>query len=126
MARRAIRTDRLIAVLGGGVLLLGVAAIWVLTHGGGFGREPPSAEDRALIQLRDHLGPMAEIRYTEAGSGRTLCGYAGRRGQPAAVAFISRPNRVLLADDPLPGEFNSMMKTVCPGFARANPRAPAA
>jgi len=122
MPRRAIRTERLIAVLGVAVLALGVAVLWFVTRGtgGGFTEEPASR--RVLRQARDQLGRTAEVQLIEPGRGRVVCGYiAARRGGPA-VGFISRPNRMLLSEDPLNGEFRAMIATDCPGF----PEPPAA
>ena len=122
MARRAIRTDRLIAVLGVAVLALGAAAAWLSTRGsgGGFTEEPASR--RVLRQAREQLGPAAEVQLIETGRGRVVCGYiaAARGGQ--AVGFISRPNRMLLSEDPLNGEFRAMIDADCPDF----PEPPAA
>ena len=52
----------------------------------------------------------------EPGRGRVVCGYiaAGRGGR--AVGFISRPNRMLLSQDPLNGEFRAMIGADCPDF----------
>ena len=119
MARRAIRTDRLIAVLGVAVLVLGAAVLWLAARNGGVFAEP-SPSDRALRQLREQLGPDVEIHYLEVGKGRALCGYAGSR-QGSGPAFISRPNRLLLDSDPLQTEFNQMRGDVCPGFIKAPP-----
>ncbi|MDP3369455.1 MAG: hypothetical protein Q8M32_06355 [Brevundimonas sp.] len=116
MARRAIRTDRLIAALGVAVLALGALALWFVTRnpGAGFTEEPASR--RVLRQARDQLGRTAEVQLIEPGRGRVVCGYiAAGRGE-AAVGFISRPNRMLLSEDPLNGEFRAMMAADCPGF----------
>ena len=116
MARRAIRTERLIAVLGVAVVLLGALAIWATTQGVGPGFTQEPVGRRLLRQAREQLGPRAEVRLVEAGRGRVACGYiAGSRGGPA-VGFISRPNRMLLSDDPLSGEFRAMIAADCPAF----------
>jgi hypothetical protein len=116
MARKAIRTERLIAVLGIVVLILGAVAVWLTTRGSGpdFVQEPPAK--RVLRQAREQLGPGAEVQLIEPGRGRVVCGYiaAGRRGP--AVGFISRPNRMLLSQDPLNGEFRAMISADCPDF----------
>jgi hypothetical protein len=99
MAPRRIRVERLIAVLGAAVLILGVLLLWLVTRNGGLGGGEPSAEDRARAQLREHIGPDAVVRYTEAGRRRAVCGYVtDQEGQ--LVVFISRPNRILLETDP--------------------------
>lgn len=116
MPRRAIRTDRLIAVLGVAVLVLGAAVLWFATRGagGGFTEEPASG--RVLRQAREQLGRSAEVQLIEPGRGRVVCGYiAAGRGE-RAVGFISRPNRMLLSEDPLNGEFRAMIAADCPGF----------
>ena len=103
MVRRAIRTDRLIAVLGVVVIVLGALAIWFVTRGsgGGFTEEPTSR--RVLRQAREQLGRTAEVQLIDDRGGR-------------AVGFISRPNRMLLSEDPLNGEFRAMIASDCPGF----------
>ena len=75
MVRRAIRTDRLIAVLGVVVIVLGALAIWFVTRGsgGGFTEEPTSR--RVLRQAREQLGRTAEVQLIEPGRGRVVCGY---------------------------------------------------
>ena len=119
MARRGITTNRLIAILGVAVLALGGLLLFASTQGQGlFSHERPL--ERAGRQLREQRGGGFEIRYTEPGAGRALCGYAGRRGQALAglsdLTFISRPNRILLSDDPLRNEFRLELERVCPGF----------
>jgi len=53
MIRRAIRTDRLIAVLGVAVFVLGALALWLVTQGAraGFTEEPASR--RVFRQARE-------------------------------------------------------------------------
>ena len=116
MARRAIRTDRLIAVLGVTVIVLGALALWFVTQGsgGGFTEEPASR--RVLRQAREHLGRTAEVQLIEPGRGRVVCGYIAAERGGRAVGFISRPNRMLLSHDPLNGEFRAMMSADCPDF----------
>ena len=116
MARRAIRTDRLIAVLGVAVIVLGALALWFVTQGsgGGFTEEPVSR--RVLRQAREQLGRTAEVQLIEPGRGRVVCGYVAAERGGRAVGFISRPNRMLLSHDPLNGEFRAMMSADCPDF----------
>ena len=118
MAPRRIRVERLIAVLGVTVLALGVLLLWLVTRGGGLGGEP-SLEERAVAQLRDHVGPQAVVRYTERGRRRAVCGYVSADDQ--LIVFISRPNRILLETDPLKAEFDEMLHDVCPGFLTRSP-----
>ena len=115
MAPRRIRVERLIAVLGAAVLILGVLLLWLVTRGGGLGARDPSPEERANIQLREHIGPGAVVRYTERGRRRAVCGYVSNSGGDLVI-FISRPNRLLLETDPLKAEFDEMLKDLCPGF----------
>ena len=124
MARRAMNLNRLMLVLGLTVLALGLVSAWAVSQGARFGLAQPTAGDRALRQVREQMGPSGEVRYAQAGEGRILCGYAGRRGEVRAVAFVSRPNRILFSDDPLPGEFRQMKESLCPGFPTAPPRSP--
>jgi hypothetical protein len=113
------------------VLGLGVLSVWVVYHSA---RPPaqPTANERAVRQVREQRGRGYDVRYAEAGRGRAVCGYAGpRSGDTAhgdggldAVAFVSRPNRILFSDDPLPVEFREMQQRFCPTFLAA-PNAPA-
>jgi hypothetical protein len=119
MARRGITTDRAITALGVAVLLLGAVAVWAISQGARFGPVQQPAAERALEQLRAQMGPGAELRYTEAGRGRTLCGYGGLKGQAQAVAFVSRPARILTSEDPLSAEFAELQARFCPGFNTA-------
>lgn len=114
MARRTIRTERLIAVLGGAVLLLGAVIAWGVVRNAqpGFVEEP--AARRVLRQAREQLGAAAEIRLLDEGHGRVVCGYVGRRGESAAWSYISRPNRMMMSDDPLATEFQAMLRADCP------------
>lgn len=121
MARRVIRVERLITVLGVAVLVLGALVLWLVSQSGGLGGGEPSAEDRARAQLRRHIGPEAVVRYTETGRRRAVCGYVSTEDQ--LVVFISRPNRILLETDPLKAEFDEMLRDVCPGFLTRAPGA---
>ncbi|MBU1323714.1 MAG: hypothetical protein KJ676_00575 [Alphaproteobacteria bacterium] len=116
MATRRIRTDQLIAALGVAVLVLGALVGWrvIATQGVAPWETPPPR--RALQQVRERLGPSGEVRLIERGRGPVVCGYAGRRGETGSVAFVSRPNRVLFADDPLRAEFRAMVEADCPNL----------
>ena len=118
MTARRIRVERLIAVLGGAVVVLGALLLWLVTRDGGLGGEP-SVEERAGQQLREHVGPDAVVRYTERGRRRAVCGYVSAGDE--LVVFISRPNRILLETDPLKAEFDEMLSDVCPGFLTRAP-----
>jgi len=107
--------DRLIAVLGVVVLVLGAVLLWLAVRNGSVFVNP-SPSERALRQLKEQIGPTTEIRYLEVGRGRAICGYASPREDGSAIAFISRPNRILLRTDPLQSEFGQMLRDVCPGF----------
>ena len=119
MARGGIGTDQKIAVLGAAVLLLGALSLVALNQGARFGPKQATAAERALAQVKAQMGPTAEVRYLETGKRRAVCGYAGIAGQKAAVAFVSRPNRILMGDDPLGAEFADMKAEFCPGFNAA-------
>lgn len=100
------------------VIAAGAFGAWRLMGDGALGRRTETAAERSLRQVRTELGRRAEVRYIEAGVGPVSCGYAARgRGQPA-VAFVSRPQRILFGDDPLPREFAETRDRYCPGFAR--------
>ena len=92
MARRAIPTDRLIAVLGVAVIVLGALALWFVTQGsgGGFTEEPASR--RVLRQAREQLGRPAEVQLIEPGRGRVVCGYIAAERGGRAVGFIMARN----------------------------------
>lgn len=116
MARRVIRIDRLIAILGAAVLALGVLILWLVSRNG-FAAPEPTPLERAEAQLRQHIGPRVTVVYSEEGRRNALCGYV-RTGE-GAIAFVSRPNRIILETDPLKAEFNDMQRDLCPGFLRA-------
>ena len=122
MTRRTIRIERLIPVLGLAVVLLGVLVLWLVTRDG-FGPEPPTPEARARAQVREHLGRQARVSYTEQGRRLAVCGYLADGDE--VIAFISRPNRLMLETDPLKTEFDQMQRDMCPGFL-TRPRTPAA
>jgi hypothetical protein len=119
MARR-LNVQRLMLVMGVLVIGLGAVCAWVV-----YQRAEPAAQPdgnaRVLRQVREQRGAGFDVRYAETGRGRALCGYAGPRGtgpgRPAdAVAFVSRPTRILFSDDPLPVEFREMQQRFCPDF----------
>ena len=112
---RRVNVQRVILVLSVFVLGLGALSLWVVSRREPAFREVP-AQERAVRQVREQMGQTGEIRYVEAGERRAACGYAGRKGQQQAVAFVSRPNRILFSDDPLPGEFREMRQRFCPMF----------
>jgi len=119
---RRLTVRRVIPVLGVMVLVLGAVGLWAVSRGD-LAISPVSADQRATRQVRAQLGRSGEVRYLEAGERRAACGYAGRKGEARAVAFVSRPNRILFSDDPLPGEFREMQKRFCPGFLTSPPEA---
>lgn len=116
MGARRIRTERVIAVMGAAVLVLGGLVLWRVASGDAVGPIGEAGSTRVLRQAREQLGPRAEVRLLEAGAGRTLCGYVGVRGEREAQGFVSRPNRMLLAGDPLKDEFDAMVRSDCPSF----------
>lgn len=119
-SQRRTQTDRLILMLGILVALLALLIVGLLIQGAPLwpGSSQPDLAGRAQQQLTEYVGRDVEVRYAEPGRGLALCGYAGRRGQTRAFSFISRPNRIITSDDPLPIEFNEMMASFCPDFAR--------
>jgi hypothetical protein len=117
MTRRIIRTDRLIAILGVAVVVLGALILWMVTRNGL--PEEPSPEARARAQVREHLGRQARVSYTEQGRRLAVCGYIADGDE--VVAFISRPNRLMLESDPLKAEFRQMQADFCPGFLTRPP-----
>ncbi len=110
---RRLSTDRLILVLGLAVLALGALILWLVSRNA-FAPEAPTPEERAAAQVRDILGTDARVRYTEAGRRLAVCGYVEDGGR--TVAFISRPNRLMLSTDPLRAEYDQMQADFCPGF----------
>lgn len=123
MARGRISSNRTLVLLGVVVLVLAGISVFALTQGARFGPKQPTPAERALTQVKAQMGPTAEVRYLEDGKRRAVCGYAGLAGQRQAVEFVSRPNRILMSNDPLRAEFAEMKTRFCPGF---NGRAPAA
>ena len=115
MTRRRLLTERLIPALAGVVLVLGVLILWLVSRNG-FGPDEPSPEARARVQVREHLGAAAQVSYTETGRRRAVCGYISNGGH--AIAFISRPNRLMLETDPLKTEFDQLQGDLCPGFLK--------
>lgn len=120
MTRRRLSIDRLIFLLGAVVLALGALSLWLIMQNG-FGPPDPSPEDRARDQVREHMGRDARIRYTEEGRRSAICGYVADEGQ--VIAFISRPNRLMLETDPLKQEFDQLQDDLCPGFLQRPPSA---
>ncbi len=120
---RRLTVKRVIPMMAVLVIVLGGLSVWVIYRNA---RPPaqPTANERALRQVREQRGGAYEVRYAEAGTGRAVCGYAGPLnhdqayggGGVDAVAFVSRPNRILFSDDPLPVEFREMQKRFCPTF----------
>ncbi|WP_420472411.1 hypothetical protein [Brevundimonas sp. FT23042] len=115
MAKRTIRVDRLITVLGGAVLLLGLLILWLVSRNA-FGPAEPTPEERAQTQVHALVGPDAHVTYTETGRRRAVCGYVRHGGE--VVAFVSRPNRLMLETDPLKMEFDQNQTDLCPGFLK--------
>lgn len=113
--QRRIRTDRLIAVLGAAVVVLGLVVLWRVTGGGQ--PRPEAAGARAERQIHAERGAAWEVRFLQDGQGRVVCGYAGPPGG-GAVAFVSRPQRILFGDDPLPAEFAETRDRFCPDFPK--------
>jgi len=108
------------------VILAGVAVtvvgfgVWTLAHRARIAPPEPASE-RVVRQVREQAGRGAELRYSEAGQKRGVCGYVGRTAGGPAVGFVSIPNRILFSDDPLPTEFREMRERYCPGFLTAPP-----
>ena len=115
MAKRTIRVDRLIAVLGVAVILLGVLLLWLVSRNA-FGHSEPTPEQRAQTQVHRLVGRHARVTYTETGRRRAVCGYI--RNGDEIVAFVSRPNRLMLETDPLKQEFDQLQGDLCPGFLK--------
>lgn len=116
MTRRTIRTDRLIAALGVAILALGAVILWGVFQGQGVGFTQEPVDKRVLRQAREQLGRDAEVRLIDPGRGRVVCGYVGHRGRGDAWSYISRPNRMMLSNDPLANEFKTMLARDCPTF----------
>jgi hypothetical protein len=121
MKRRPISMHRVGTAIAIVALIVAAVGVWTMTHGTRVAPPEPLLE-RASRQVREQLGRGAELRYSEIGQRRAVCGYVGRgRGEPA-VGFISLPNRILFSDDPLPAEFRDMRDRHCPGFLISPPR----
>ena len=113
MTDRRLPTDRLILILGVAVLALGALILWLVSRDA-FAPSAPTPDERAVAQVRDILGPAARVRYTEPGRRLAVCGYVEQDGR--TIAFISRPNRLMLSTDPLRTEYEQMQRDFCPGF----------
>lgn len=111
---RRLNVQRLMAVMGVLVLGLGALCLYAVSQGQRWTLKPEEPGERMISQVRAQMGRGAEVRYAAPGAGPVMCGYAGYRGQPGAIAFISRPNRILFETDPLPGEFAAMKTADCP------------
>ena len=113
MAKRSLNTDRLIGLVGGVVLMLGLLLVWHVTRpGAGFVEEAPS--DRVARQAKELLGRHAQVLLVQTGRGRVVCGYVAPNRQVAGQPFVSRPNRMMLMSDPLSAEFHEAVDRDCP------------
>ncbi|MBU2168512.1 MAG: hypothetical protein KKF88_11825 [Alphaproteobacteria bacterium] len=121
MARR-ISVNRVLAVLGGAVVLLGAVVLWRVVDTGGFAPQP--VVERVRGQLADYDASLALFDMTDGRTPGVVCGYAGTPGDRAsAVRFVARPNRLLTSADPLPGEFRDQIEAECPGYFTVVPGA---
>ena len=125
MSRR-LNGSRLMRVMAVIVLLLGALSTYAAFEGQRWSLKPTDPGQRMITQVRSQMGPGAEVRLAIQGQGRVMCGYAGYRGRPEAIAFISRPNRILFETDPLHLEFATMKAADCRDLPEAAPVAPAA
>lgn len=112
MSRR-LNGKRLMQVMAVLVLLLGALSAYAAFEGQRWSLEPADPGQRMITQVRSQMGPGAEVRHAVKGQGRVMCGYAGYRGRQEAIAFISRPNRILFETDPLHLEFAAMKAADC-------------
>ncbi|RZJ27317.1 MAG: hypothetical protein EON85_11455, partial [Brevundimonas sp.] len=71
MAKRTIRVERLIVVLGGAIVLLGLLILWLVSRDA-FGHPEPTPEERAQVQVHALVGPQARVTYTETGRRRAV------------------------------------------------------
>ncbi|HEX8470778.1 MAG TPA: hypothetical protein VF633_06675 [Brevundimonas sp.] len=113
---RRLNVQRVIGGLGVVVLGLGALSLWAISHGARPGFSQEQASDRVLRQAHEQLGPRAEIRLLQTGRGRVVCGYLAADSRSSPSGFVSRPNRLLLSNDPLKGEFDQMVAQDCPAF----------
>ena len=113
MARR-LNVQRLMMVMGVLVVGLGALSAYAVSQGQRWSLEPEAPGERMIAQVRAQMGRGAEVRYAIPGVGPVMCGYAGYRGRGEAIAFISRPNRILFETDPLAAEFAAMKARDCP------------
>jgi hypothetical protein len=121
MMRRRIQTHETWFVVAAAVALIAAAVgLWAMTHGTRVA-PPEPASQRAVRQIREQLGRDAELRYSEVGQRRAVCGYVGRTRGGQAVGFVSLTSRILFSDDPLPTEFRDMRERYCPGFLTRPP-----
>lgn len=123
---RRLNVQRLMLVMGVLVLGLGAVSAYAVSQGQRWSLEPEAPGERMNGQVRAQMGRGAEVRYAAPGVGPVMCGYAGYRGRTDAIAFISRPNRILFETDPLAAEFADMKARDCPDLPEppANPAVP--
>lgn len=110
---RRLNVQRLMMVMGVLVVGLGALSAYAIRQGERWSLEPEAPGERMIAQVRAQMGRGAEVRYAIPGVGPVMCGYAGYRGRTDAIAFISRPNRILFETDPLAAEFAAMKARDC-------------
>ena len=102
--------------------LTGLTVFWLVHE-----RPPPeqTPSERALEQIRQHLGPEAELRFVENAADGVVCGFAGRSDEISNVPvwmpdeiFISTPERVVFRGTP---EFYELERRYCSNFYLAIP-----
>lgn len=116
---RRLNGKRLMLAMGVVILLLGALGGYAAFEGQRWSLEPSNPGQRMTTQVRSQMGPGAEVRHAVQGRGQVMCGYAGYRGRLEAIAFISRPNRILFETDPLHLEFAAMKAADCPDLPEA-------
>ena len=120
MTKRRIPTRRIALAVAAVALIAAAVGLWAMTHGTRVA-PPESPIHRAERQIRQQLGAGAELRYSEIGQRRAVCGYGRRTRGGQAVGFVSLTSRILFSDDPLPTEFRDMRERYCPGFLTRPP-----
>ena len=79
MTKRRIPTRRIALAVAAVALIAAAVGLWAMTHGTRVA-PPESPIHRAERQIRQQLGAGAELRYSEIGQRRAVCGYVGRSG----------------------------------------------
>ncbi|MFS0805140.1 hypothetical protein [Brevundimonas phoenicis] len=88
------RMNRMIVVLGAAVVVLGGFSVYALMQGAHFGPRQTTPAERALDQVREQMGPQAEVRHVEFGARPRRLRLCRIEGQPGGggLCFAAQPH----------------------------------